>query len=176
MNCISKINGVQIDNAEDLDVVMPMHNLLEYSKNYKNATGSLWNYYRDEPSTPLYSNSKSYEYKTSFEGKTPEDNDSLTNAKDVIPLKHLSNFWSSLNIPLINCKVELILTWSKNCVLADMANIDVEGDNPTIVAPSGATSKTEDTKLYVPIVTLTKENDAKLSEQLKSGFTNYFSA
>ena len=48
INCISKINGVKIDNAEDLDVVMPMYNLLEYSKNYKKTTDSLWNYYRDE--------------------------------------------------------------------------------------------------------------------------------
>ena len=56
INCISKINGVQIDNAEDLDVVMPMYNLLEYSKNYRKTTGSLWNYYRDEPSDPLSSN------------------------------------------------------------------------------------------------------------------------
>ena len=60
INCISKINGVQIDNAEDLDVVMPMYNLLEYSKNYKKTTGSLWNYYRDEPSNPLSSNSESF--------------------------------------------------------------------------------------------------------------------
>ena len=48
INCITKINGIKIDNAEDLDVVMPMCNLLEYSKNYKKTTGSLWNYYRDE--------------------------------------------------------------------------------------------------------------------------------
>ena len=46
INCISKINGIQIDNAEDLDVVVPMYNLLEYSKNYKKTSGSLWNYYR----------------------------------------------------------------------------------------------------------------------------------
>ena len=50
IKCISKINGVKIDNAEDLDVVMPMYNLLEYSKNYRKTTGSLWNYYRDESS------------------------------------------------------------------------------------------------------------------------------
>ena len=49
INCISKINGIKIDNAEDLDVVMPMYNLLEYTKNYKKTTGSFWNYYRDEP-------------------------------------------------------------------------------------------------------------------------------
>ena len=66
INCISKINGVQIDNAEDLDVVMPMYNLLEYSKNYRKATGSLWNYYRNEPSNPLSSNSKSFKYNTSI--------------------------------------------------------------------------------------------------------------
>ena len=59
INCISKINGVQIDNAEYLDVVMPMHNLLEYRKNYKKTTSSFWNYYRDEVSDPLSSCSES---------------------------------------------------------------------------------------------------------------------
>ena len=54
INCISKINGVQIDNAENVDVVMPMYNLLEHSKNYKQITGSLWNYYTNEPSNPLF--------------------------------------------------------------------------------------------------------------------------
>ena len=63
INCISKINGIQVDNAEDLDVVMPMYNLLEYRKNYKKTTGCLWNYYRDEQSDPLSSNSKSFKYK-----------------------------------------------------------------------------------------------------------------
>ena len=145
INCISKINGVKIDNAEDLDVVMPMYNLLEYSKNYRKTTHSLWNDYRDGPSNPLCYNSESFKYKTSIVGKTPEDNDSLTNAKVVIPLKHLSNFWRVLNIPLINCEVELILTWSENSVLADMTTKDAEGDNPTIAAPSGATFKIKET-------------------------------
>ena len=67
INCISKINGVQIDNAEDLDVVMPMYNLLEYSKNYRKTTGSLWSYYRDEPKNPLSSNSECFKYKTSIQ-------------------------------------------------------------------------------------------------------------
>ena len=89
---------------------MPLYNLLEYSK----TTGSLWNYCRDEPSDPLSSNSESFKYKTSIVGKIPQNNDSLTNAKVVIPLKHLSNFWRSLDIPLINCEVELILARSKN--------------------------------------------------------------
>ena len=72
VNCISKIDGVKIDNAEDLDVVMPMYNLLEYSKNYKKTTGSLWNYYSDEPNsntdnnndiTHSILNSESFDYK-----------------------------------------------------------------------------------------------------------------
>ena len=70
INCISKINGVKIDNAEDLDVVMPMYNLLEYSKNYKKTTGSLWNYYRDQPSNSLSSNFESFNYKTRITGNT----------------------------------------------------------------------------------------------------------
>ena len=103
----------------------------------------MWNYYRDKPSNPLNTNSESFKYKTSILGKTPGDNDPLTNAEVVIPLKHLSNFWRALNIPLINCEVKLIITWSKNCVLADMTvNADVD---PAIVAPSGATFKIKDT-------------------------------
>ena len=66
INCISKINGVKIDNAQDLDVVMPMYNLLEYSKNYRKTTSSLWNYYRDEPSNSLSSYSESFKYKTNI--------------------------------------------------------------------------------------------------------------
>ena len=90
----------------------------------------------------------------------------------VIPLKHLSNFWKSLNIPLINCEVELILNWSKNCVLADMKVRAAQGGNPAIVTPTGLEFKITDTKLYVRIVTLSKGNDTKLLEQLKSGFKN----
>ena len=98
--------------------------------------------------------SESFKYKTNIVGKTPEDNDLLTNAKVVIPLKHLSNFCRNLNIPLINCEVELILTWSNNCILGDMITKDAEGDNPAIVASSGGKCKVTDTKLYVPVVTL----------------------
>ena len=126
INCISKINGIKIDNAEDLDVIMPMHNLLEYSKNYKKTTGSLWNYYRDEPSDPLSSNSESFKYKISITGNTynigdgEEGYDANKVGKNeteiVIPLKYLNNLCRSLNIPLINCEVILILTWSKNCI------------------------------------------------------------
>ena len=91
--------------------------------------------------------------------------DSLTNAEVIIPLKHLSNFWKNLN----NCEVELVLTWSKICVLAGMTTRNAQGDNPAIVAPSGAKFKITNTKLYVPVVTLRKETYIKLLEQLKSG-------
>ena len=131
INRISKINVVQIDNAEDLDVVMPMYNLIEYSKNYRKTIGSLWNYYRDEPSNPLCSNSESFKYKTSITGNTynlgvgdagyDANKVSKKETEVVIPLKHLSIFWKTLTIPLISCKIELILTWSKNCVLANLA-------------------------------------------------------
>ena len=74
------------------------------------------------------------------------------------------------NILPINCEVELILIWSKNCVLADMTRRNAQGDNPEIVPSRGLAFKITDTKLYVPVVTLSKENDTKLLEQLKSGF------
>ena len=74
------------------------------------------------------------------------------------------------NILPINCEVELILIWSKNCILADMTRRNAQGDNPEIVPPRGLAFKITDTKLYVPVVTLSKENDTKLLEQLKSGF------
>ena len=142
----------------------------------------MWNYYRDEPSNPLSSNSESFKYKTSITGNTynidekitDDDGNEVDNPKYdankvgknetevVIPLKHLSNFWRSLNILLINCEVELILTWTKNCALADMA----VANNP----PTGLEFQIADTKLYVPVVTLSKESDKKLLEQLKSGF------
>ena len=125
-----------------------MCNLFEYSKKYEKTTGSLWNYYRDEPSDPLSSNSESFKYKTSITGNTYNVGADEANydankvgkkeTEIVIPLKHLSNFWRTLNIPLINCEIELILTWSKNCALADMT-VRAAGNNndpPAIVAPT----------------------------------------
>ena len=180
ITCTSKMNGVKIDNAKDLYVVMPMYNSLEYCKNYRKTTGSLWNYYRDEPSNSLSSNSESFKYKTSITGNTynvgaGEDGYDANKVgknetKIVIPLKHLSDFWKSLNIPLINCEVELYLTWSKNCVLADMTRRNARGNNPAIVPPAEVTFEITDTKSYVRVVTLSKENDIKLLDQLKLEF------
>ena len=118
INCVLKINGVKINNAEDLGVVMPMYNLLEYSKNYRKTTGSLRNYYRDELNsgtdanniTHSVLNSKSFSYKAHFiEDDITQNNLTKNDVKIVVSLKHLSNFWRSLNIPLINCEIELIL-------------------------------------------------------------------
>ena len=89
-NCILKISNVLMDNAEDLDIVMPMYNLVEYSKNYKKTTGSLWNYYRDELSYDTNDNnninknvinSESFKYKTNITGSTYNVNERITNAE-----------------------------------------------------------------------------------------------
>ena len=108
INCISKINGGQIDNAEDLDVVMPMYNFLEYCRNYRQTTGSLWNYYTDKPSNPLSSNSESFKYKTSITGNTYDlvtgdtNYDAIKVSKNetevVIPIKHLKTIFEELYI------------------------------------------------------------------------------
>ena len=173
INCISKINGVQIDNTEDLYVVMPVYNLLEYSKNYRKTTGSLWNYYRDEPSNPLSSNSESFKYKTSITWNTYNVGDdeagcdankvSKNETEVVIRLKDLNNFCRTLSIPLINCEIELILTWSKNGALGDLTVRAAENndDPPAIAAPTGLEFQITDTKLHVLVVTLSKENDKK---------------
>ena len=184
IKCISKIDGIKIDNAEDPDVVMPMYNLLEYSKNYKKTTGSLWNYYRDEPNsstdnnnniTHSILNSESFDYRANFmENGVTQNNLIKNNVKIVIPLKHLSNLWSNLNIPLINRQVELILTWLKNCVLIEKLTRDANYNENLVVRkidnPENAIFQIADTKLHVPVVTLSKENNIKLLEQLKSGF------
>ena len=87
-----------------------------------------------------------------------------------MPLKYLSNFWRSINIPLINCEVELILT----CVLISKATREANYDaNPVVCKignPENAIFQITDTKLFDPVVTLSKENDTKLLEQLKTGF------
>ena len=171
-NCILKINNVLIDNAEDLDIVMPMYNLLEYSKNYRKTTGSLWNYYRDEPKDPPLNdddpptinynadpitNSESFKYKSSITGKTSNANQengenteqgntkTKKNLEIIFSLKHLSIFLRTLVIPLINCQVFLTVTWSENCVLNDnttQAARAAQGDNPGIPAINAPTSAT----------------------------------
>ena len=154
INCISEINNTQIDNAKDIDIVMPMYNLIEYSDNYAKTSGSLWQYFRDELDNNI-EDSKSFKSKIKITGKTPNNN----NVKDVeiiVPLKVLSNFWSTLEMPLINCEVNLILIWSTTCIITNSNG-------------AGAFAIT-DTKLYVPVVTLSTQENTKFLQQVKSGF------
>ena len=154
INCTSEINNTQVDNAKDIDIAMPMYNLIEYSDNYLKTSGRLWQYYRDEPNNNL-ADSELFKFKVRITGKTPNNG----NEKDVeimVPLKYLSNFWRTLEMSLINCEVNLILTWSSTCVI--------------INCTGAGTFEITDTKLYVPVVTLSTKENAKLLQQLKSGF------
>ena len=104
----------------------------------------------------------------------------LKNYEIVVPLKYLSSFWRSLDIPLINCEGSLILTWSKNCVLTDITTQRVRNVNPNadppvearerIDASTNATLKTKDIKLYASVVTLSTKDNNNFLEQSKSGF------
>ena len=133
---------------------MSMYNLIEYSDNYAKTTGSLWQYFRDEPDDNI-EHSESFKSKIKITGKTPDDD----NEKDVeimVPLKYLRNFWRTLEMPLINCEVNLILTWLSTCVVTD--------------SNGAGTFAITDAKLYVPVVTLSTQENTKLRQQLKSGF------
>ena len=152
--CISRINNTDIDNAHDIDIVMPMYNVIEYSDNYSKTSGSLWKYYKDDPNDNL-ANSKSFKSKVKITGKTP-NNGNTKDVEIIAPLKYLSNFCRTLEMPLINCEVNLLLTWSKDCVITNCTG-------------EGKFAITE-TKLYVPVVTLSTKDNEKLLQQLKSGF------
>ena len=99
--CISRINNTDIDNAHDIDIVMPMYNLTEYSNNYSKTSGSLWQYYKDDPNDNL-ANSESFKSKVKKTGKT-SNNGNTKDVEIILPLKYLSNFWRTLEMPLINC-------------------------------------------------------------------------
>ena len=182
ISCISKIKGELVENAEDLDIVMPMYNLLEYSKNYEKTSGSLFNYYRDEPKEHTIGagddainisirNSKSFDYKTEIIGSLDAGEDEKEDVTIAIPLKYLGNFWRNLGIPLINCEITLILSWYKECVLVGRAFRGPPAAAANrINSPTSAKFEITDCKLYVPVVTLSAENDNKLLELLKSGF------
>ena len=105
-------------------------------------------------------NSQSFDYKANFMKNGVTHNNLIkSDVKIVVPLKYLSNFWRNLNIPLINCEVELILTWFKNCVLISKLTRDADYDEPIdrkIDIPENAIFQITDTKLYVPVVSLSK--------------------
>ena len=200
VSCIARINGELIEDADDLDIVMPMYNLLEYSKNYRKTIGSLYNYYRDELNDDADNNnfannnvvcSNTFNYTNKIIGNTyyvdstivpaaggarvanPDYDANNSGNKSIelaIPLKYLGNFWRTLNIPLISCEVSLELKWNKTCVItSQQIGINLDGGNTA--SPTSATLTINDCKLYIPVVTLCKDDKIKLLTNLKSGFT-----
>ena len=131
-----------------------MYNLTEYSDNYSKTSGSLWQYYKYDPNDNL-TDSESFKYKVKITGNTTAGRNTK-DVKAIVPLKYLSNFWRTLEMPLINCEVSLFLTWSSTCVITNST-----GEGRFTIT---------DTKLYVPVVTLSTQDNAKLLQQLKSGF------
>ena len=164
-NCMSEINYTQIDNTKDIDIVMPMYNLIEYSDNYAKTTGSLWQYCKDIPArndnniieefTEGHA-TDSFNFKAKITDQT--GNNGRKDVEIMVPLKYLSNFWRTLEMPLINCEVNLILTWSSTCVIVS-----------TNILNQNSTFAITDTKLYVPVVTLSTQENTKFLQQLKSG-------
>ena len=145
---------------------MPMYNLIEYSDNYSKTSRSLWQYCKEIPAVNNEGNivdfndanaTDSFNFKTKITGQT--NNDGMINVEIMVPLKYLSNFWRTLEMPLINCEVELILHWSANFVII---YTNVNNQVPTF--------RITKTNRYVPVVTLSTQNNAKLLPQLKSGF------
>ena len=165
--CNLEINDEHVDTAENLDIVMPMYNLIEYSDNYQDSSATLYQHKRDEPpeGDPIPNltadNSSSFKYKIKLLGNVTEVAGDATgvrrlNVKVVVPLKYLSNFSRSFKMPLINCKIKLNLTWKKKCVLSTGA-----GEAVFII---------NDKKMHVPVVALSKEDNKDFIEQQNKGF------
>ena len=194
VSCITRINDELIEDADDLDVVMHVYNLLEYSKNYRKTIGSLYNYYRDELTNDniLAGNAfdnvrvvslNTFKYRNKIIGNTyninadAEGYDANKNGTQeveiAIPLKYLGNFWRVINMPLTSCEVSLELKWNKNCVITSIQKREIEAARPARIgdATTGATLAINDCKLYTPVVTLSKDDEIKLLTNLKSGFT-----
>ena len=165
--CNLEINDEHVDTAENLDITMPMYNLIEYSDNYQDSSATLYQYKRDEPPEANAINdlttdtSSSFKYKVSLLGNpVVANNIARINVKVVVPLKYLSNFFRSLEMPLSNSKIKLNLTWKKECVLS------TDDGNAVFII--------NDTKLYVPVVTLSKEDNKNFIEQQNKKFKDLF--
>ena len=159
-----QINDEHIERAADLAIIAPMYNLIEYSDNYQDSSAMLYQYKRDEPPNNNADidadNSESFKYKANLLGNTAlvdaknaaDPHRKIDNAKIVVPLKYVSNFFRAFEMPLINCKVHLELTWKKDCVLPNAAG--------------GTNFQMQDTKLYVPVVTLSKDYNKEFIKQM----------
>ena len=162
--CITHLNDEHVDNANDLEIIMPMYKLIECRDNYSDTSGRLWQFKRDEspvtnavnPDNVSTTNSTTFKYKSSFfKSLEDDDNGILKDMKIAVPLKYLSNFWRPLEMSLINWKIHLELNCGKDCVMSTI---------------NDKKCKTKNTKLYVPIVTLSCKDNLKLVKQLEEGF------
>ena len=159
--CDVTINDELVEKAEDLDIAMPMYNLLGTSDNYQDSTGSLYQFKRDEPpddNADVASNTSSLVYKSKLISGT--DNNNVNNVKLVVPLKYVSSFVRPLEMPLVNCKIDLELTWHKDCMIS----------SANAAAGQVVSFMIANTKLYVPVVTLSTKDNTNLTKQLNKGF------
>ena len=162
--CTTKINDLFVDEASHIYIAMPMYNLTEYSDNYSDTSGSLWQFKKDEVlagnAELTIDNSQSFKCKAALLGQTANavnnTNSSVKDVKIVVPLKYFSNFWRSLEMLLISCKVYLELNWIENCILSS--------------TEESAKFAITDAKLHVPIVTLSTKDSANLTKQLSERF------
>ena len=158
IKCNLEINDEHVDTSENLDIAMPMYNLIEYSDNYQDSSATLYQYKGDQPPDDIannlaVNNSSLFKYKVNLLGDpVVANNIARLNVKIAVPLKYLR----SLEMSLINCKIKLNLTWRKECVLSNQ-----RGDAAFII---------KDTKSYLPIVTLSKEDNKDFIEQQNKGF------
>ena len=162
-NCAPFTRCEHVKTAENLNIIMPMYNLLEYFDNYAVSFASLYQFKRDKqnmnngnPADVTTDDSSSFKYKSSFfKTLTDEDAGVFKNVTIAVPLKYLSNFFRLLEMPLINCKIHLELNWSRDCVKSTIAD---------------KTFQIKSTKLYVPVVTLSTKDNENLTNQLNEGF------
>ena len=161
--CITHINDEHVDGASNLDKLMPMYNLIEYSDNYSDTSGRLKQFKRDKKNlnngntaNVTTDDSSSFKYRSSFfKPLTAADNGVVKYVKIAVPLTFSSNFWRFFEMPLINCKIHVELNWIKDCVMSTIAD---------------TTFKITNTKLYFPTVTLSSKNNVKLVKLLEEGF------
>ena len=136
---------------------MPMYNLIEYySDNYSKTSGSLWQFCKEIPT--VANATDSFNFKTKITGQT-DNNGKIDNVEVIVSLEYLSNFWRTLEMPLINCKVELVLTWSAESVII---YTNIKNQNHTF--------RITETNLYVPVITLSTQDNAKSLPPIKIRF------
>ena len=162
--CVTHINDKHVKTRENLDLIMPMYNLFEYSDNYADSSGSLYQFKRDEqnmtnagnPNNVTTGGSSSFKYKSSFfKTLTAADSGVFKNGTIGVQLKYLPNLFRSLEMPLINCNIHLELSWRNDCVMFTIA---------------ATTFQIRSTKMYIAIVTLSTKDNVNLTKQLNEGF------